>query len=113
MPLLSRTAVHTTFYALSILAIFCANPSAADATSIAPHRFPSISPITKCDSTCTHQEHADCVFARHHCHGVLTGPQCEFLFHECLRSCVPPVGSGTDVPVLPPPVLQPLSDSGK
>ena len=65
MPLLSRTAVHTTFYALSLLAIFCANPSAAETTSIAPHRFPSISPITTpCDSTCTHEEHAACV-SRH------------------------------------------------
>jgi hypothetical protein len=48
MPLPSRTAVriYATLYALSMLAIFCANASAAEPTTLALLRPQPISPLT-------------------------------------------------------------------
>ena len=95
MPLLSRPAfrIHTTFYALSVLAIFCANPSAAEPTTIAllrPHPMYAITPLTQI-RRCTSQERAACRRNRQHCNRILREAgrthECSAAFAECMADC--------------------------
>jgi hypothetical protein len=92
MPLLSRTAVHATFYALSVLAIFCANPSAAEPTTIGmlgPHLTSPITPLTQIRQ-CPSHERAACRRQREACIRIRGpgGPQaCEEAYRECIEDC--------------------------
>jgi hypothetical protein len=84
MPLLSRTAVHATFYALSVLAIFCANPSAAEPTTIGmlgPHLTSPITPLTQIRQ-CPSHERAACRRQREACIQA-----CEEAYRECIEDC--------------------------
>ena len=71
MPLLSRTGVRTyaTLYALSVLAIFCANPAAAEPTALALLRPQLISPLTPLTQIrqCPSHERAACRRGRRDC----------------------------------------------
>jgi hypothetical protein len=93
MPLLSRTAVHTTFYALCLLAIFCANPSAAEPTTIALLRPHPISPITPLIQIrqCPSHERAACRKTRQDCIRMLGEAgrthECLASYRECIEDC--------------------------
>ena len=90
MSLLSRPAVrkHMTFCVLSVLAIFCANPSAAEPATIAmlrPHPTSPSTPLTQirhCPShewvACRHRL-ADCK--------RMKAPGCLRLYRECIEEC--------------------------
>ena len=95
MPLLSRTAVrtHTALYALSVLALFCANPCAAEPTTIAMFRPYLISPITPLTQIryCPPRERAACRRNRQHCNRILREAgrthECSAAFAECIADC--------------------------
>jgi hypothetical protein len=97
MPLLSRTAVRTrtTLYALSVLAIFCSNPAAAEPITIALLGPQSISPVTPLTQVrhCPSHEVAAC---RRNLKGCLSifDPwntrevrKCQAAYHECIEEC--------------------------
>jgi hypothetical protein len=95
MPLLIRPAfrIHTTFYALSVLAIFCASPSAAEPTTIAllrPHPISPITPLTQI-RRCTSQERAFCRKTRQDCIRILREAgktrECLASYAECIEDC--------------------------
>jgi hypothetical protein len=95
MPLLSRPAfrIHTTFCALSVLAIFCANPAAAESTTTAmlrPHPIPPITPLTQI-RRCTSQELAACRRNRQDCNRILREAgrtqECSAAYAECIADC--------------------------
>ena len=94
MPLLSRTAVHATFYALSVLAIFCANPSAAEPITLALLRPQSISPVTPLiQARCPSHEVAACRRNLHGCLSIFDAwntrevRKCHAAYHECIEEC--------------------------
>jgi hypothetical protein len=97
MPLLSRTAVRTrtTLYALSVLAIFCSNPSAAEPTTLALLRPQPISPLNpptqiNCPSGVTHTEHvASCRGQKTYCIRFLKKSEshCEHQYDRCMSEC--------------------------
>jgi hypothetical protein len=69
MPSLIRPALwtHTTLYALSVVAIFCANPSAAEPANIALLRPHSISPIAPPTQISCADAHRRCESQRQSC----------------------------------------------
>jgi hypothetical protein len=81
MPLLSR-------YALAVLAILCANPAAAEPTTLAllrPHpTFPS-SPLTQIRQ-CSDHERAACRHNLAECKRM-KAPGCLKLYRECIEEC--------------------------
>ena len=90
MPLLSRPAVrtHTTFYALSVLALFCANPCAAEPTTIAmlrPHLIFPITPLTQI-RYCPPHERAACRRNLRDCKRI-NAPGCLQGYRECIEEC--------------------------
>jgi hypothetical protein len=95
MPLLNRPVfrIHTTFYVFSVLAIFCANPSAAEPTTIAllrPHPISPITPLTQI-RRCTSQERAACGRNRQDCNRILREAgrtrECSAAYAECIADC--------------------------
>src|SRR5262249_4246111 len=88
MPLLSRTAVHTTLYALTVLAIFCANPSAAEPTTIALLLHQPISPVTSLMQVrrCPSHERAACQRNLRECKRI-NAPGCQKGYRECIEEC--------------------------
>jgi hypothetical protein len=88
MPLLSRTAVRTgtTFYALSLLAIFCTDPSAAE-----PMTFAQVGPHSEaqaCRHSCARRFH-NCLYQSG---GEAGRSKCEPQYSSCKGHC-PRVGS--------------------
>jgi hypothetical protein len=95
MPLLSRTAVRTyaTFCALFLLAIFCANPSAAEPTTVAllrPQPIPPVTPLTQIRN-CTSRERAACRKNRQDCIRIVReagrAHECRASYRECIEDC--------------------------
>jgi hypothetical protein len=91
MPLLSRTAVHTACYALSVLAIFCSNASAAEPITLAllrPQLIAPVTPLTKVRNYCPPSEQAYCRRALRDClHINLPSDHCHNAYHECMEHC--------------------------
>jgi hypothetical protein len=90
MPLLSRTAVrtHTALYALSFLALFCANPCAAEPTTIAmfpPYLISPINPLTQI-RYCPPRERAACRRNLRECKRI-NAPGCSQGYRECIEEC--------------------------
>src|SRR5262245_39345065 len=95
MPLLSRRAfrIPTTLYALSVLAILCANMSAAEPTTIAllrPHPISPMTPLTQV-RRCSSREQAACRRNRQDCLRILTEAgrrrECLAAYAECMQDC--------------------------
>jgi hypothetical protein len=95
MPLLGRTAVrtHTGLYALSALALFCANPCAAEPTTLAmlrPHLIAPITPLTQI-RRCSSRERAACHKTRQDCFRMLRqagrAHECSASYRECIEDC--------------------------
>jgi hypothetical protein len=94
MPLLSRPAVrtHMTFCVLSVLAIFYANPSAAQPitlTMLRPHLISPITPLTQVRQ-CPSHERAACRRQREACIRIRGpgGPHaCLEAYRECIEDC--------------------------
>jgi hypothetical protein len=90
MPLLSRPAVrtHMSFCALSVLAIFCANPSAAEPitlTMLRPHQISPITPLTQV-RCCPQNESAACRRNLQECQRI-NAPGCLEGYVECIEEC--------------------------
>jgi hypothetical protein len=96
MSLLRRPAVRTyaTFYALSVLAIFCVDPCAAEPTTLAlllrPHPIPPDTPLTQIRQ-CPSRESAACRKTRLDCVRILKGAgrahECLASYRECIEDC--------------------------
>jgi hypothetical protein len=96
MPSLSRPAIrtHTIFYVLPLLAIFCANPSAAEPLTFAllrPHSiFPIVAPFTQIRQ-CSSQERTSCRRTRDGCIRILRESgrthECLAAYRECIEDC--------------------------
>ena len=90
MRSLSRTPVrmYATLYALSVLAISCANPATAEPTTLALLRpnptFPS-TPLTQIRH-CSDHEWAHCRYRLHDCKRM-KAPGCLKLYRECIEEC--------------------------
>jgi len=95
MPLLSRPAfrIPANLYALSVLAIFCANTSAAEPTAIAllrPHPISPMTPLTQV-RRCSSKESAACRRNRQDCIRILReagrSRECSAAYAECMQDC--------------------------
>ena len=95
MPLLGRTPVrtHTALYALSILALLCANPCAAEPTTLAmlrPHLISPNTPLTQI-RRCPSRERAACRKTRQDCIRMLReagrAHECSASYRECIEDC--------------------------
>jgi hypothetical protein len=87
MPLLSRPTVRTyvAFCALSLLAIFCANPSAAEPTTIALLRpQPILTQIKDCSAACRH-ERQTCVKQMNYI--ASREAFCDRKYNRCMNAC--------------------------
>ena len=90
MRLLSRPAARTyaTFCALSVLAIFCANPCAAEPTTLAllrPHPISPVTPFTQVRH-CPSRERAACGRKLRDCKRI-NAPGCSQGYRECIEEC--------------------------
>jgi len=96
MQLLGRAACPTrtaSVYAVSFLALFCANPSAAEPTNLAmlrPHLISPITPLTQV-RRCSPRERAACQKTRQDCMRMLReagrAHECSASYRECIEDC--------------------------